>query len=57
MAKNRIGCNADPSNKTLYVNGEPRRYAGFPMGCTSDTVGVKDQDRFTIRQWLGIFRG
>ena len=27
------------------------------MGCITDTVGVKDQDRFTIRQWLGILGG
>ena len=57
VAKNRIGCNSDPSNKTVYVNGQPRRYAGFPMGCTTDDVGVHDQDRLTIRQWLGILGG
>ena len=25
VSKNRIGCNADPSNKSMYVNGQPRR--------------------------------
>ena len=57
VGKNRIGCNSDPSNKTVYVNGQPRRYAGFPLGCTSDTVGVKDQENLCIRQWLGILGG
>ena len=59
VGKNRIGCNADPSNKTTYYNGQCRRYAGFPQGCTSDTSTNShlDQDNYTIRQWLGILGG
>jgi hypothetical protein len=34
------------------------RYAGFPLGCTSDTSqGHLDRDNHTIRQWLGILGG
>ncbi len=35
------------------------RYAGFPLGNTSDTTSrsFTDQDTFTIRQWLGILGG
>ena len=35
------------------------RYAGYPLGCTSDTTsnGWADQDNYTIRQWLGILGG
>ncbi len=34
------------------------RYAGFPLGCTSDASdGHLDQDNYTIRQWLGILGG
>ncbi|MEI6628856.1 MAG: hypothetical protein WCN27_05600, partial [Alphaproteobacteria bacterium] len=59
VAKNRIGCNADPSNKTTYYNGQPRRYSGYPQGCTTDTStnAYLDQDNYTIRQWLGILGG
>jgi len=57
VGKNRIGCNADPSNKTTYINGRPTRYAGYPLGCVSDTIGVNDKDSYTIRQWLGILGG
>ena len=58
-AKNRIGMNTDPSSKTVYCNGQNRRYAGFPVGNTSDTItnGWADQDYYTIRQWLGILGG
>ena len=58
-AKNRIGMNTDPSNKTTYFNGQNRRYAGFPAGCTTDTTtnAWADQDYYTIRQWLGILGG
>ena len=59
VGKNRIGCNADPSNKSTYYGGQSRRYAGFPVGCTSDTSSNAwaDQDNYTIRQWLGILGG
>ena len=59
VGKNRIGCNSDPSNKSVYYNGQSRRYAGYPTGCTSDTVANSwaDQDSYTIRQWLGILGG
>ena len=55
-AKNRIGQNADPSLKTTFKYGQLQRYAGFPVGCTSQTVdnSYLDQDVYTIRQWLGI---
>ena len=50
--KNRIGQNADPSNKTTYNNGRLQRYAGFPVGCSDQTVDNShlDQDLYTIRQ-------
>lgn len=59
VGKNRIGANADPSNKTTYVNGRLQRYAGYPVGCTSQNVdnSFRDQDWYTIRQWLGICGG
>ena len=58
-AKNRIGQNADPSLKTTFKYGQLQRYAGFPVGCTSQTVdnSYLDQDVYTIRQWLGILGG
>ena len=58
-AKNRIGMNTDPSNKTIYNYGQPTRYAGYPHGNTNDTVGNSawDQDYYTVRQWLGILGG
>ena len=59
VAKNRIGCNADPSLKHVWKDGQVTRYAGFPLGNTSDTTsnGWADQDTYTIRQWLGILGG
>ena len=59
VAKNRIGCNADPSLKSVWKDGQVTRYAGYPLGCTSDTTsnGFADQDNYTIRQWLGILGG
>jgi len=59
IAKNKVGCNSDPSLKTIWKDGQPTRYAGFPLGNTTDTVsnGFADQDNYTIRQWLGILGG
>ena len=59
VGKNRIGCNSDPSNKSVYVNGQVNRYAGFPLGNKDDTTynSFADQDNYTIRQWLGILGG
>ncbi len=59
VAKNRIGCNADPSLKSSWKDGQVTRYAGFPLGNTSDTTfnGWADQDNYTIRQWLGNLGG
>jgi hypothetical protein len=62
VAKNKIGCNADPSLKSIYKDGQVTRYAGYPLGSISDTVGstyygYADQDNYTIRQWLGILGG
>jgi hypothetical protein len=57
VGKNRIGCNADPSNKTVYNhNGQLLRFAGFPLGCTSDSLagGQTDTDNYTVRTWLGL---
>ena len=53
-AKNRIGQNADL--KTTIKYGQLQRYAGFPVGYTSQPVdnSYLDQDVYTIRQWLGI---
>ena len=57
--KNRIGCNSDPSNTTTYDNGRLKRYAGYPVGCTSQSTdnGFLDQDNYSIIQWLGILGG
>ena len=54
-----MGQNADPSLKTTFKYGQLQRYAGFPVGCTSQTVdnSYLDQDVYTIRQWLGILGG
>jgi hypothetical protein len=59
VSKNRIGCNADPSLKSIWKDGQVTRYAGFPLGCTTDTTSnsFADQDNYTIRQWLGILGG
>jgi hypothetical protein len=59
VAKNRIGCNADPSLKHTWKNGQVTRYAGFPLGNFSDDTSNSwaDQDTYTIRQWLGILGG
>jgi hypothetical protein len=58
VAKNRIGCNADPSLKNLWRDGQVARYAGFPLGNASDaSQGHLDRDTYTIRQWLGILGG
>ena len=48
-----------PWNKTTCNNGQLQRYAGFPVGCTSQSVdnSFQDQDWYTIRQWLGILGG
>ena len=61
VGKNRIGCNSDPSNKTVYNNGQMNRYAGFPLGNSSDNTltvgnynGFGDQDNYTVRTWLGL---
>jgi len=55
VGKNRIGCNSDPSNKTVYNNGSMFRYAGFPLGNSSDTNGGwADQDNYSVRTWLGL---
>ncbi len=61
--KKRIGENADPSNKSAWVNGVsiPRR--GYPVGLwNANALGsddkfdasARDADDFTIRNWLGI---
>ena len=59
VAKNKIGCNSDPSLKSSWKDGQVTRYAGYPLGCTSDTTsnGHLDQDNYTIRQWLGMLGG
>ncbi len=59
VAKNRIGCNSDPSLKSIWRDGQVARYAGYPLGNTSDTTSrsFADQDNYTIRQWLGILGG
>jgi hypothetical protein len=59
VGKNRIGCNSDPSNKSVYIDGQVTRYAGFPLGNKNDTTynSFGDQDNYTIRQWLGILGG
>jgi hypothetical protein len=62
--KKRIGENADPSNKSAWINGVsiPRR--GYPIGLwNANAIGTddkfdassRDADYFTIRNWLGLF--
>ena len=48
-AKNRIGSNADPSNKSTFNYGQLQRYVGFPVGCTSQSVDNShlDQDWYS----------
>ena len=49
VGKNRIGCNSDPSNKTVYNNGQMNRYAGFPLGNSSDnTLTVGNYNGFGV---------
>jgi hypothetical protein len=57
--KNRIGMNADPSNKSTYVNGRTQRYAGYPVGCSSQSTDNShlDSETYNIRNWLGILGG
>jgi len=64
--KKRIGENADPSNKSAWVNGVsiPRR--GYPIGLwNANAIGTddafdassRDADNYTIRNWLGLLSG
>ena len=48
-----------PSLKSTWKDGQVALFAGFPLGCTSDTTpnGYADQDYYTIRQWLGMLGG
>lgn len=57
--KNKIGCNADPSNKHHYANSSIRRCAGYPIGINTDTVADTYHDRteMSIRNWLGFLGG
>jgi hypothetical protein len=43
----------------VWRDGQVARYAGYPLGNTSDTTSnsFADQDTYTIRQWLGILGG
>jgi hypothetical protein len=58
-SKNRISMNADPSCKSTYVNGRTQRYAGYPVGCTDQSVDNShlDQEYYSIRNWLGLLGG
>jgi hypothetical protein len=51
--------NADPSNKSTYVNGRIQAYRGFPVGCTDQSTdnSFLDSDNYTIRNWLGFLGG
>ncbi len=59
--KNRIGCNADPSNKSFYLKSGVRRRADYPIGlyaANGDKYwSCRDKDNYSIRQWLGILGG
>ena len=59
VAKNRIDCDSSQSLKSVYINGQVSRFAGYPLGNTADSTGNSwaDQDNYTIRQWLGILGG
>ncbi len=64
--KKRVGENADPSNKGMWVDSVsiPRR--GYPIGLwngnalTSDDkfeASGRDAENYTIRNWLGLLSG
>jgi hypothetical protein len=64
--KKRVGENADPSNKSAWVEGVniPRR--GYPIGLyNANSLSVddkfdasaRDADNYTIRNWLGLLSG
>jgi hypothetical protein len=59
--KNRINCNADPSNKAILVKSGVRRRAGYPLGLYatdgSADWSCRDKDTYSIRQWLGFLGG
>ena len=55
--KNKVGANADPSNKNYSVNGKVFRAAGYPVGLVSVPASANDQQYFSIRQWLGLLGG
>ena len=56
--KNKVGANADPSNKAVLVKGGVRRRAGYPLGLYaadgSADWSCRDKDNYSVRQWLGI---
>ena len=64
--KKRVGENADPSNKSAWVEGVniPRR--GYPIGLYNGNAisvddkfdaSARDADNYTIRNWLGVLSG
>ena len=64
--KKRVGENADPSNKSAWVEGVniPRR--GYPIGLYNGNAisvddkfdaSARDADNYTIRNWLGLLSG
>jgi len=57
IVKNRVGQNADPSNKYYSDLGGTRRRCGYPIGRIADKYSANDFDRYTIRNWLGFFQG
>jgi hypothetical protein len=66
IAKNKVGCNSDPSLKSSWKDGQVIRYAGFPLGNATDTVsnGFADQDnrgfraaKLRLKFWKYFFLG
>ena len=64
--KKRIGENADPSNKSAWVNGVSISRRGYPIGLyNGNAIGTddkfdastRDADNYTIRNWLGLLSG
>ena len=57
IVKNRVGQNADPSNKYYSDLSGSRRRCGYPIGRIAEKRSANDFDRYTIRNWLGFLQG
>ena len=57
LVKNKIGQNADPSNKYYSDKGATKRRCGYPIGIKNNKYSANDFDRYSIRNWLGFLQG